>query len=349
MKGGSVESFKSFFVKLLNLPVPEKKEGSPPDAANAWQAASAATRAAEAPSSTPWTPMETTRKQRAWTMLIRWGAAAVIVLLCLLGIRQLFRPDTRPVEQNLPVALQFPQAAAQGIASRFATAYYSWDETTPDSRAKALSADYAGGSVESGRFGWNGKGKQTASQPYVVGLDVRSPTEASVTVGLSITVYKAGAKAGEWQPDSYEKRAVAVPIVITEGRPTVTGTPSLVAIPQPGQPTLPPQPGEDTTLSQQTKDYATSFFQTYGTKADTSAVTAPGASIPGLEGAAELEQLTRWVVRTGSGDERPAEATVRWKVPGGATLDQSYKLTLTKVSAGQTDRWQIIGLSVGTN
>lgn len=139
-----MESVKSFFVKLLNLPVPEKKEGSPPDAANARQAASAATRAAEPASTTPWTPMETTRKQRAWTVLIRWGAAAVIVLLCLLGVRQLLRPDTRPVEQNLPVALQFPQAAAQGIASRFAAAYYSWDESAPDARAKALSVDYAG-------------------------------------------------------------------------------------------------------------------------------------------------------------------------------------------------------------
>lgn len=302
--------------------------------------------AGAAPAAGPWQPGSASRRAPLWQVLLRVLVVIVLVLLILTGIRQwFFRPNAATSSTGpaaLPAGTRFPDAAASGLATRFATAYLTWDATRPDARSAALAASGWGGDPEAG---WDRKGKQEISGAVtVLRVDPRSDTEGSVTVTAQVVPWIT--KDDQLVRDSARTVGLRIPIAVTTaGDVAVAALPAIVAAPAPAAPGGIQLTDADDKLGRETRDSITNFFTTYGRDSDLTALAAPGAEIRGLGGALSLVRLAEWTVAQPTGrDETSAVARVVWKSRDGAQLEQTYTLTLRLTTSGDVARWQVYAI-----
>ncbi|ERI35384.1 hypothetical protein M707_21895 [Arthrobacter sp. AK-YN10] len=282
--------------------------------------------------------------QRIWSKVLRGTVLVVLVLFVWLGIRAMLFPVPPAPAPELPVSVQFPSSLAEGTAERFAVSYLTWDESNPKIRNQQMALDLVGGG-ESNALGWDGKGKQSASDAHIAQVDPQSATEAQITVYLRVTPYQKDGTT--WKPQASTWQALEVPVAISEGRAVVTGQPGFVGMtsPKPVQPN--PAPLDDPAVTSQTRSYMTAFLDAYGKESDVSALTAPGSNVSGLGGELTIDSLRSWTVYMGSGDSRKAVATVLWKTKSGGNVEMTYTLDLVKVAGGGSDRWQVSTITGG--
>lgn len=351
---------RAVWLYVFNMPDPKQAAEQQPkpvapaaDGLDAWASASAKAAEPVAPERTAarpgdsmaWRVSETSRSKTNLKRVVRVVIILVIAFAVITGVRTWFTPQPNPNNITLPAAVTFPYAASSGVASRFAVNYFTWDEANGANRAAALAQDIANGG-DGSTLGWDGKGVQTAADPVVVAVDVQDKERARLTVSVTVTPFVKDEAAKKWNPGKPGTLALEVPIAITNGRPAVVGNPGTVGMPKPGKLTSGLDGREDTDLTKGTKDYAKTFFTNYGKDTDLGAITAPDARIVGLGGSLVFKELTNWSVLTDGGDTRLAAATVRWTA-GGASLDQSFTVTLIKVTGAGAERWQISRIQGG--
>jgi len=288
----------------------------------------------------PWQTGVTERRVRWYWPVLRGLLAAALLVVVLVGARTILVPPEQAVAPaaTVPAASLFPTGIADGVAERFATSYLTWDEARPQARTAALKLDMAGLSADN-RLGWDGKGSQTATNPRVLAVDASDETRARITVVVNVSRPEADGTT------SQQQTALVVPVAIVNQRAVVTATPVTVAVPPPSAAPAIQDPAEDDALGRDTRDYAQSFFTAYGRDSDVSAVSAPDARIAGLGGLYTLKGVKTWLVFSGTADSRQARADVQWATASGALLEQTYDLTLTRVSAGDTSRWQVAAVT----
>lgn len=345
--GGTVPSLGTIARKIAGLPQPAEKVPVQNDAAD-WESAGAelaAQRRGPEPApvrgaATPWIaePEKTgTVAARRLGRGLVWG---VLGLAAITGIRAwIVPPKVKLPPQPAPtVAPAYPVAAAQAVAARLARAYLTWDSETSEARTAQLAAVLPPG--VNAAMGWDGTGHQ----------DVTAVEPGTVTPGpggrahVRVEVLLAAARAG--QPARWV--ALDVPVARTaDGRVVVTGQPGFLGVPAIG-PRAPKMPGPeaDPELSQATKGPVGEFFAAY-TGAGTSTVTAPGTQIPPLPDGIEFRSLDSWAIdKTHKGTDRTGTALVTWTL-GGASIQQTYRVVLTRVSSASAARWQVAGLKGG--
>lgn len=341
--------------------VPRQTEAAPPRPVNPWESAGAELRqqtaagaagngARPAPSrtssGTPWTPQD----ERSGAVFVkRLGRGLVwfvVILAAITGVRAWFIPPKAPAPKAPTVKTEaaYPDEAAQAVAARFARAYLGWDESKAEEREQLLASVLPPDTDAT--MGWDGHGRQDvlAVQPGAV-----TPTKnAQARVRVDVLVRPVA----EAEPAKDKKKAAApaeqparwvgldVPVAQSGGQIVVTGRPGLVGIPKHG-PKAPDTPTTQTDpeLSTQTEGAVDKFFAAYAA-GDTDAVTAPGASVPALPAGVEYKGLVSWSADAGSGDSRTGTARVSWSL-GGASVEQVYRVTITRVSTSDAHRWQV--------
>ncbi|MER8267985.1 conjugal transfer protein [Streptomyces griseus] len=268
-----------------------------------------------------------------------WG---VLALAALTGIRSWVAPPTArvtPPAAPAEAAPAYPEAAAQAVAARLARAYLTWDADAPDVRAAQLAAVLPPGADTA--MGWDGDGRQTvaAVEPGTVTPGPRG--RARVRVDVLLATPGTGAPA-RWV-------GLDVPVARTTGdRVVVTGQPGLTGVPATGPrpPAAAPAPVSDTDLSRTTESAVAQFLAAL-TTGDTATVTAPGAQIPPLPDGIEFRSLDAWAIdQTEKAGDRTGTALVTWEI-GGATIQQTYRVVLTRVSSASAARWQVAALHGG--
>src|SRR5699024_4161605 len=100
-------------------------------------------------------------------------------------------------------------------------------------------------------------------------------------------------------------------------------------------------------LTQATTESARAFFEAYGSTGQVTSSVAPGATVHGLDGAAQLVEVRNWQVSEGDETTRRATAEVTWEMPSGQQYTHQYALVLTAVSASESGGWQIAAVSGG--
>ncbi len=291
---------------------------------------------------------------------------AVVALAAITGIRSWFwapEPPKAPVQVSSGPT--YPVQEAQAVAARFARSYLSWDESDPKARAEALARDMAKG-VDTAA-GWNQKGHQEvlAAQPGAVTeeKDKRARVRVDVLVkgsgtdGSPKTDDKSKDKKDDPKKDDKaakddgkdkDPRAASgprwvgleIPVVHTSGRIVVTGHPGMVGVPTVGT-SAPALNAKSTDLdfSEKTRGVVEEFFTKYAT-GEAESVAAPGASVAPLPPGVSLGGLRNWSVDEGSGTDRIGTATVTW-LTGGAELEETYRVKLTRVASAKAERWQV--------
>ncbi|MGW2255402.1 conjugal transfer protein [Kitasatospora sp. NPDC001660] len=288
----------------------------------------------------------------------RWAARAgrgliwsVIGLAAITGVRSWFWPNRVPVAPPPAVvaAPSYPVQDAQAVAARWARAYLSWDEASPDARTTALSADMAKPSDK--LFGWDGRGHQdvVAVQPGTV--TVASQGQARVHVDVLVRPAPAHPPAGSTAAASPPDHWIGLDVPVTQsgGRTVVTGEPGIVGMPtMPSAVPAPPAPQSDPALSIATKEAVTAFFSHYAS-GDIETVTAPGAQIPALTTGLVLDGVQSWSADAVSADgsSRTGTAVVRWRISG-AVMESTYRVELARVSTADAQRWQVSAIHGGT-
>ncbi|GAB3611551.1 hypothetical protein GCM10027414_36770 [Humibacter ginsengiterrae] len=334
----------NIFLRALNLDGVEDKtqhqstlpQTEHDQSANPWLQASTGTgEGAEL----PWR-QERSESPRWYWKVLRVVLIVALVIVVLVGLRAMFFPPTTTVAKpKSNPAAAFPQAAASGVADRFAMNFLTWDAAHAKTRTSQLSQDLGGISGDA-TYEWDGTGKQTAQAAYTVAVDPQNATDATVTVAVKVQPFDSN---GTELPATWQ--GLAVPVHVQAGRPVVAADPALVALPNAQAVSGTQGPTPDSALTNSTQSYAKSFFAVYGTTGDMSTVAAPGARLSGLNGAVELQALTSWTVYGGDGQTRQARAVVTWTTKSGGVVTSTYALTLTRVTAGSTDRWQVSAIT----
>ncbi|MFF5924168.1 conjugal transfer protein [Streptomyces flavochromogenes] len=332
---------------------------------NPWETAAAQLREQRtAPSSAPRSeaggetpaPWVTVEERSGSAFARRFGRGVLWTLVAafaLLGAKSVLIPKKTPapVQSTAPAQAgpAYPNDEAQAVAGRFARVYLAWDEKTPESRAAALAAVLPEGADT--KMGWDAKGKQDvlAVQPGAVTSAPQQQARVRVDVLVRpagpTTPAKPGAAAAPVLPAHWI--GLDVPVVKAGGRVVVTGPPGLVGVPTTG-PKAPEiaGPEADAAFGEQTAETVTKFFTAYAA-GDTEAVTAPGASVPPLPASVSLAAVTSWTADKGSGTDRTGTARVTWQL-GGAQLEQTYRVQLTRVASADAQRWQVAAVHGGT-
>lgn len=371
------------FQRLLNLPEPgydakaakaakqAAREGvapgsfAPPvepqrSAVNPWvAAATGAPTAPQAPekarlvgapittaSGVPWQIAEGSKSAKAWRRIGRVAATIVIALFAWVGFRSTFFPGEEAPPPELPASVTFDSQSASGVATRFAIAALTWNEDAPERQSQAVALDYADGPSN---LGWNRKGRQDVAQAIAGGLVIADDGASAIaTVLVQLVSYTREGSEGDWTWVATEWASVEVPVQLSDGRMVATGPPSLTGQPEPVAPELPATPKSDEALTTVTADTAEAFFVAYGA-GDVAAVEAPGAAIDAPTDRWEFDSLATWQVFEGEGETRQALATVVWGVAGEPqTYTATYDVTLSTVSGGGADRWQVSAITAGS-
>lgn len=269
--------------------------------------------------------------------ILRVLLVGVLVVLLLLGVRDLLRPFVPFLASRQPPAANpaaaYPREGAEAFAIRFALAYETYDGAHPSARQKALAPYLADGADLA--MGWDGNGKQSALQGLPSGIDVRDAHQAQVTVAVLID-------NGRWV-------YLSVPVIADRGAFAIAAAPALV--PPPGkatstQPNLDLNFQKDSALSTQLRSSATTFFSAYARSSTTDLdyYSAPGVHFVGLSGAVDLAELTSLTVAQGPPGQRVAVASVRWlDKSSGASFVQPYRLELVLYA----DRWLVSQITPG--
>lgn len=271
----------------------------------------------------------------------------VIGLAAFTGVRSWVFPAKTPP----PVTRSDPQAEArrndvpveqaQQIAARFARSYMNLNSADKDARSTELEADLARGTDP--KLGWDGSGMQLVAQTIPGAVTQTGPHRARVSVDVRVsvttTVKGRAATTSGW-------RALEVPVAQVGDRVVVTGQPALVGLPGAVSYNAPEGPEADSGLSTATREVVKDFLTAWAA-GDADQASAPGAAIEPLGPGMSLDALDSWVAEAGTGDRRTGTAVVRWALAG-AQLQQTYQITLTKVSAGGASRWQVDAVSAKT-
>ncbi|MFF6984259.1 conjugal transfer protein [Streptomyces sp. NPDC008343] len=344
-----------------------------PAAANPWESAAATLKAQgqtkpatpSAPVSTleppalpagsaPWSTLDEKSGTAALRRLGRGALWAVVGLAVITGVRSWIIPnDSAPESTPTPTktAPAYPSDEAQAVAGRFARLYLTWDDDDPDTRAAALAAVLPKDSDTA--MGWDGHGQQDvlAVQPGAVVTATQGQARVRVDVLIRVTEQEATPAAGKKKatPAKTADRWIGldVPVVQTAGTVVVTGAPGMVGMPTSG-PEAPElkTPEADADFARQTTETVDTFFKAYA-GGDTAAVTAPGATVPPLPSGVTLVGVKSWTADAGTGDDRTGTAHVTWQL-GGAQVEQTYRIELTRVASAEAQRWQVANIHGGT-
>ncbi|WP_335939924.1 conjugal transfer protein [Streptomyces sp. PTD5-9] len=341
--------------------VPEQAEAAPRPV-NPWESAGAelrqqtaasnarngkrATAPTAASGAAPWTPQD---ERSGAVFARRFGRGLVwfvLILAAVTGVRAWFIPPKAPAPKvpTTKAEATYPNEAAQAVAARFARAYLGWDEGKAEEREQLLASVLPADTDAT--MGWDGHGRQDvlAVQPGAVTTTTAHQARVRVDVLVRTVKNTEPAKDKKKEPTPAEEPArwvgLDVPVVETAGRVVVTGRPGLVGIPErgPKAPNL-PTAQSDADLSAQTEGTIGKFFTAYAA-GDIDAVTAPGASVPALPEGVAYKGLVSWTADAGSGDDRTGTAVVSWTI-GEATVEQVYRVTITRVSTADAQRWQV--------
>ncbi|MEU8580535.1 conjugal transfer protein [Streptomyces abikoensis] len=288
---------------------------------------------------------------------VLWG---VVALAAITGIRSWFWTPAppKPAPTKVDSGPQYPVQEAQAVAARFARSYLTWDEADPQARVGALARDMPRGAETAA--GWNSKGHQEVLVVLPSTVSVLGDKRARVRVDLLVSGpaptdsapsdKDKGDKKDEPKKDDAKKDAkpasatrwmgLEVPVVQASGRVVVTGEPGIVGVPNSG-PSVPAPAAKsnDMEFSDKTRGVVEEFFSKYAT-GEPGSVAAPGASIPALPSGMTLGSIRNWAVDEGGGTDRVGTAVVSWNV-GGAEIEQTYRVKLTRVSSAQAERWQV--------
>ena len=302
-----------------------------PSATDAEQPAAAETAAAETEEDAPlFTPVQA--KPSAGKRALRIAVWVVLILILWIGVRTIIwgnkaRQEAAPV----PISATFPTATAEGVASRFAVAFLSWEEgdAGAKTRADALRPYYSATGDIDGRLGWNGKGKQRAENPTVMRVQVVDEKTARVLVLVDIINGEKRSSTG-----------LEMTVKVIDGAGVVVGNPGVVAVPAAPTVARHEASSDDGQLTTKTKTEAQSFFSLFAAGDNLDSIAAPGAKIRGLNGAWGTATVTRWTVSEGGADRRTATAEVTFDRDG-VQLKQTFTCSIVKVSAGGVDQWKI--------
>ncbi|WP_432156089.1 conjugal transfer protein [Streptomyces sp. bgisy153] len=279
--------------------------------------------------------------------------AGRVVIWCVIGLAAFtgVRTWVFPAKTPPPVSQSDPQAEArkddvpteqaQQVAARFARSYMNLNSADRDARAKELEGDLAKGIDP--KLGWDGSGMQLVAQTIPGAVTQTKPHRARVSVDVRVSVTTT--KSGRQQTTS-GWRALEVPVAQVGDRVVVTGEPALVGMPTAVSYNAPAGADADSTLSVATRDVVKDFLNAWADGSQDQA-SAPGADIQPLGSGLSLDSLDSWVADVGSGERRTGTAVVRWALAG-AQLQQTYQITLTKVSAGGASRWQVDAVTAKT-
>lgn len=293
---------------------------------------------------------------------VLWG---VVALAAITGVRSwIWAPAApKPAPTKADSGPQYPVQEAQAVAARFARSYLTWDEGDPQARADALARDMPRGTDTTA--GWNSKGRQQVIVVQPSTVSVLGDKRARVRVDVLVNGPAADAapadkgdkkddskkddgKKDDSKKDDSKKDAkpaarwmgLEVPVVQAADRVVVTGQPGIVGVPNSG-PSVPAPDSRtnDMEFADRTRGVVEEFFSKYAT-GEAESVAAPGASIPALPSGMTLGAIRNWAVDEGSGTDRVGTAVVSWNV-GGAEIEQTYRVKVTRVSSAQAERWQV--------
>lgn len=297
------------------------------------------TRPGKAASTIPWNVQDEKSGTLFARRLGRGLLWTVVALAAVTGLRSWFFPD-RPAPAPPPVVKSgpdYPTDAARAVASRWATAYLTWDEKNPTARQTALAMDMP--SDANTALGWDGKGRQSVDELYAGEVTVLQHGQARVHVEAHVIANGGSADQGNWL-------ALDVPVAQTHGRIVVSGEPGIVGLDLDSVTVPTPSPTQpDVDMSQQTKDVISQFFTAYAS-GNASTVAAPGADIPTLPKGFTLASVQDWNVDAGSGANRSGTAVIKWQTAGG-TIEQTYRVVITRVASASAQRWQVSDLHGG--
>ncbi|MGW3377407.1 conjugal transfer protein [Streptomyces hydrogenans] len=331
----------------------------PPGMANPWETAArqltqqqptpAPTTSTPPPAGEPTTPWVTLDERSGSAFARRFGRGVLWTLiggLALIGAKSVFLPKKPPAPAAPSTPAQaapaYPTDEAQAVAGRFARSYLGWDEAAPDVRAAGLAAVLPDGTDTA--MGWDGKGSQDVLAVQTGAVTPGARKQARVRVDVLV---RPAAPAAPAKPAPARWVGLDVPVIQAGGRVVVVGAPGLVGVPATG-PKLPEliAPESDGEFAEQTTETITKFFTAYAA-GDTETIAAPGASIPALPDGVTLIGEPSWTADKGTGSDRTGTALVTWQI-GGAQLEQSYRVQLTRVVSADAQRWQVAAVSGGT-
>lgn len=331
-------------------PAPEKHD---PEGVEAWIQAGAAVsqdasakaaedESTETATAQPWTVESEDSFTSALTKFLRVLLVIVLLFVLALGIKGLVDPPAdRTVVQEVDSTV-FPEAAATSLVERYVSNYFTQDvgEDQEEARIALLSLDEA---TEQTRD--DVVIKQTATQVAVVRVVPLSETRARVYATAQVTPYTAN--GDKWEAGSAAPVAVELSVSADDsGAVSIASVPALVGM-TPSAPVTVAAGEADHDLTQTTAAAASAFFEAYGNTGEVTASVAPGATINGLDGAAELVEVRNWQVSEGDDKTRRATAEVTWELPSGQQYTNQYALALTAVSASESGGWQIAAVSGG--
>lgn len=281
----------------------------------------------------PWEAVApVSRGQRA----VRAAAAGALVVLAAVGVVRTFRaPAQAPVAPvaEAPQSAGADTAAAASVAEQVALRYLALDD------AKARARRLEGVWRDAGTAGWDGAGRLAVTAVYTARTTVMSAERIDVLVAVFVTNEDdaaAKARASGWV-------GVLVPIQVADESVSAAGEPAIVGLPDPA-----PVPDQgrgdiDAALSAQTKADAAAFVAAWA-GGDATALAAPGAAIPAPSLVGASASLDEWRVTKGDGDQRRGLAAITWTL-GDAKISSHYAVTITRVAAGDAERWQISSIT----
>ncbi|MER0477032.1 conjugal transfer protein [Streptomyces sp. Edi2] len=265
---------------------------------------------------------------------------AVIGLAAFTGVRSWVFPAKPPAvsqqadPQSEARKHDVPTEEAQQVAARFARSYMTWSSQAPQLRARDLAMDLPKDADL--KMGWDGQGAQAVAQTIPGKVTQTGGKHARVVVDVRVSstvkVKKKDATVSRWQ-------GLEVPVAQVGDRVLVTGQPALIGMPTAASYSPRSEADADSAMAGRTRQTVKDFLDSWaaGNEGQTA---APGSHIAPLGSGMSLDSLDNWAVDAGSGDKRVGTATVRWRLAG-AQLQQTYRITLIRVSASSGARWQV--------
>jgi hypothetical protein len=230
----------------------------------------------------------------------------------------------------------FPVAQASGYAARFVHAYLTWDQADPEARSEQLRVFFPDRAET--QLGWDGRGVQrVVGQPLPSGVTSRDNNHAVVHVAALI-------EPGGWT-------CMDVAVFAADGAEVfaITSYAAFVSCPAVAAVEVPAESQQnDSTVATELTPTINSFFRAYGASSpDLAQIVTPESAITGLRGTVSLVEITRLFVPVADNNaernERTVEARVRWQMPSGGSVVQTYRLAMRSIGG----RWFVHNIDGG--
>lgn len=297
----------------------------------------------------------------------RWLVRGLLVLLIVIGAWTAFiRPIVSRGGDTAPTQVSLDQAAAEGVAERYALDYLSWSPGSDNrGRAAALAAVTAGG-AETSAPAWSGSGYLDASDAVIVGVRSLANRSGIVTIDVRVSIAVPGKGTAPLSPPAPSAAGAAtasagMPAAQATGIPTGYRLQSTlwlrIAVPvvqtgpdvriAPSGPVFvgerlpaPVAAAEDSATDQASTADTTEWVKTFMTAyavSDAEYQTADGSSLTGLAGAVKVSAVGSWTVRVpDAAGVRVGSAAVTWQLAGAdLSISQSYTIGVTQ----SAQRW----------